>query len=139
MGGAPIMRPLLFFFATPIFSTTKKMGKVPIEFVLFSAYSQHIVLAKILEMGFLEVMGEAPIFRPSFFFFETPIFSKKNHGRCAHDAPTSFFFSAHDPYIPSNNSDCGRKRKIRFQKSYLSILHYSKIYKLLYIFVKRNL
>ena len=46
-------------------------------------------------------MDEAPIWRPVFFFFETPIFPKKKYGLCAHDAPISFFFPAHDPYIPT--------------------------------------
>ena len=62
------MRPLLFFFRRP-FSQKKIMGKVPIEFVLFSAWSQQFVLFKLLEVGFYEVMGEAPIFRPLLFFF----------------------------------------------------------------------
>ena len=76
------------------------MGEVPIKFCTFSPWSQQFVLVKLLEVGFYEVMGKAPIFRPFFFFLNRPFSPKKNHGRCAHDAPISFFFSAHDPYIP---------------------------------------
>ena len=77
MGGAPIMRPLFFFFCGAHFLSKIIMGEVPIEFALFSACSQQFVLVKLPQVGFYKIMGEAPIFRPSVFFFETPIFSKK--------------------------------------------------------------
>ena len=107
MGGAPIKRPLFFFFCGAHFLSKIIMGEVPIEFALFSACSQQFVLVKLPEVGFYKIMGEAPIFRPSvFFFLKRPFSPKKNHGRCAHDAPISFFYSAHDPYIPTPEELC---------------------------------
>ena len=55
------MRPLLFFFCDAYFLKKNIMGEIPIEFVLFSALSQHFVLVKLLEVGFYEVMGYVPI------------------------------------------------------------------------------
>ena len=63
-----MMRPFFFFFGAH-FLSKKIMGEVLIEFALFSACSQQFVLVILLEVGFYKVMGEAPIFRPSVFFF----------------------------------------------------------------------
>ena len=41
-----------FFFCDAHFLRKKIMGNVPIEFVLFSAWSQQFVLVKLLEVGF---------------------------------------------------------------------------------------
>ena len=51
MGGAPIMRPLPFFFCGAHFLKKKIMGEVPTDFLCFSAWSQHIVVIKVLHVG----------------------------------------------------------------------------------------
>ena len=51
MGGAPIMRPLFFFFAGAHFLNKKILGEGPIEFLCVSAWSQHIVIVKVLHLG----------------------------------------------------------------------------------------
>ena len=64
------------------------MGEVPIKFCTFSPWSQQFVLVKLLEVGFYEVMGKAPIFRPFFFFFlKRPFSQKKNNGRKVGTSP----------------------------------------------------
>ena len=68
------------------------MVEVPIKFCTFSPWSQQFVLVKLLEVGFYEVMGKAPIFRPFFIFFEPPIFSKKIMGGAPMMRPSVFFF-----------------------------------------------
>ena len=88
MGRAPMMRPF-FFFWDAHFLKKKIMGEVPIEFVTFSRdWSRPITCGG----HFNKIWVKRPFSAHVFFFFETPIFSKKNHGRCAHDAPISFFF-----------------------------------------------
>ena len=66
------------------------MGEVPIEFVLFSAWSQHIVPVKLLEVGFYKVVDEVPIFLPLFFFIlKRPFFLKKIMGGATMNVSTN--------------------------------------------------
>ena len=50
------------------------------------------MLVKLLEVEFFEVMVEAPIFHLFFLCVKRPFFQQQKNGRCAHHAPTSFFF-----------------------------------------------
>ena len=87
--GSPSCAHYFIFFLRRFFLTKKNMGEITNEFVLFSAWSQYIVPVLLLEVGFYEVVHEAPIFRTLFFLFW--IFPKKSRAvrpRCAHQ----FFF-----------------------------------------------
>ena len=95
------------------------MGEVPIEFALFSACSQQFVLVKLPEVGFYKIMGEAPIFRPSvFFFWNAHFLQKKIMGGAPMMRPSVFFFAAHDPYIPTWEAFLWKieKRRARVRK-----------------------
>ena len=51
-------------------------------------------------------MVEAPNFRPLFFYFETPIFSKIKSWAVRPWCAQQFFYSAHDLYIPTPDHFC---------------------------------
>ena len=97
--------PISFFFWSAHYVKKKIMGNLPTDFFVFS----YIFVNCSTGRTFLKKKnwnkklnwGSAPIKRPLFFFIFPPIIFEKKSWACAHRAPMSFFFSAHDPTIPS--------------------------------------
>ena len=76
------------------------MGNLPPDFFVFSYIFVNCSTGRtFLKKNWNKKLtwGSAPIKRPFFFFFPPIIFEKKSWA-CAHRAPMSFFFPAHDTY-----------------------------------------
>ena len=81
-----------FFFATPIFSTKKIWATFLLNLYFFLHGNNNLCLSNYLRWNFLKLWAKRPFSAHFFFFLKRPFSQKKNSGRCAHHAPTSFFF-----------------------------------------------
>ena len=87
-GGAPIMRPFVFFLRRP-FSQKKKIWATFLLNLYFFCMVTTICACQIIWGGIFWSYGRSAHFPPIFFLLKRLFSQKKNNGRCTHQ----FFFS----------------------------------------------